>query len=158
MAAFNPPPSVGASQTGLTVGSFLGPSFNYSTPGQVGNISADGSVIVDTEDMTFAFVPSFTGGSVVNASNGAAAAVSSQLGQGNISPFAPYAVWAGPPQNYAAATSIVGYGGVPALNALLVELRVFVALLAWQQGDQGPDTEQMRAEELFDSSLVSGVA
>ncbi len=109
--------------------------------GFTGVTTSDSAALVDTEDMTFAFVPSF-------------ASANGNLTQGNLSPYGTYAVYSGPASNYAASQSIVG--GVGVMNAVLVEFRVFVALLAWQMMDQGPDAGQLRADELNNSGLGTG--
>ncbi len=87
-------------------------------------VNSDGSLLVDTEDGTFAFVPGFSGNAGV-------------LAQSNVN---PYANWQ-------------QVGGVAALNAMLVELRVANQLLIWQMGANAPDLNQMRADELFNCTL-----
>lgn len=47
--------------------------------------------------------------------------------------------------------------GIPPLNAILIELRVIAALLHSQLGDTKLDLEQMRADELFNTTIGSGV-
>ncbi len=48
-------------------------------------------------------------------------------------------------------------GGVPVLNAILVELRVISELLYRDRGDVVTDLDQMRAAELYDTMTDTGV-
>jgi hypothetical protein len=47
--------------------------------------------------------------------------------------------------------------GVPELNAILIELRVLTALVHAQLGATNLDLEQMRADELWNTTIGSGV-
>lgn len=47
--------------------------------------------------------------------------------------------------------------GIPEINAVLVELRVVTQLLHMQMGERAPDLQIMRADELFTSTIGSGV-
>jgi hypothetical protein len=102
----------------------------YSGPA---TINSDGSLLVDTEDGTFAYVSGFTTAMLAGGP--------SLLSQANQNPYANY------------LTS----GGVAAMNAMLVELRVLNALLIWQMGANAPDLNQMRADELYNSTIGTGV-
>lgn len=51
---------------------------------------------------------------------------------------------------------VPGNIGVPELNAVLIELRVITSLLLLQLGVQAPDVEQMRADELWNTTVGSG--
>ena len=110
--------------------SYNGPPPSAYAPTPV--VNSDGSLLVDTEDGTFAFVPGFSAATIAGTGIG--------LSQSNLN---PYGTW---------QTT----GGVAALNALLVELRVANQLLLWQMGANAPDINQMRADELFNCTLGTG--
>lgn len=50
------------------------------------------------------------------------------------------------------------FGGMPELNAVLVELRVIAALLREQMGPQAPDLQIMRADEAWNTSWPNPTA
>ncbi len=59
-------------------------------------------------------------------------------------------------QNLINAATGQNITGVPVLNALLIELRVLNNILLFQQGSTSLDLEQMRADEAYNISLLSG--
>ena len=46
--------------------------------------------------------------------------------------------------------------GMPEVNAILIELRVISALLAYQLGDRVPDLQVMRADEAWNTNIATG--
>ena len=130
----------------VTAGTDSTPASGASTSYIVGLILGDNSALVDTEDMVCAFVPGFSAAMLAGTSIG--------LTQANLNPYSPYQTWSGAAQNYAGSSTVIG--GVSIMNAILIEARVFVALLAWQMMDQGPDAGQLRADELNNLALGTG--
>jgi hypothetical protein len=55
------------------------------------------------------------------------------------------------------ASTISSAGGMPAMNAILIELRVIAALLHTQLGATQLDLEQMRADEGYSQNPATGV-
>ena len=104
------------------------PSGNPPAYGAIGYLQSDGSWLVDTEDGVSVFVPSFGG------------VATGGLSGGQVSPV----------PNWQQT------GGVPVLNAILVELRVMNMLLREQLGASPLDLNQMRADELFNIITTSG--
>ena len=129
----------------VTAGSDSTPASGSQTS-FVGALLGDNSALVDTEDMVCAFVPGFSAAMLAGTSIG--------LTQANLNPYSPYQTWSGAAQNYAGSSTVIG--GVSIMNAILIEARVFVALLAWQMMDQGPDAGQLRADELNNLALGTG--
>ena len=109
----------------------------FPTTGGYGNglINTDGSALVDTEDGTAITAPQFYP-NVATVTSGSTAPATTDP--------APLNPW------------ISVEPGLPPLNALLVEIRVLNALLILQLGDKAPDLEQMRADEAYVTSIVTG--
>lgn len=110
---------------------------SFPTTGGYGNglINADGSALVDTEDGVPVVLPQF------QPSNPAVPS-----GQ-----FTPAQVDPDPNNTFVGLET-----GIPIFNALLVELRVHNALMVLQMGVIAPDLDQMRADESFVTSIVTG--
>ena len=141
MASFNLP----SWPISVTAGTDSTPASGSQTS-FVGALLGDNSALVDTEDMVCAFVPIFSPAMLTGTGVG--------LTQANLNPYSPYQTWSGAAQNYAGSSTVIG--GVSIMNAILIEARVFVALLAWQMMDQGPDAGQLRADELNNLALGTG--
>ena len=110
---------------------------SFPTTGGYGNpiINTDGAQLVDTEDGIQVVAPQFYPNSATVPSGG----------------LAPAATDADPNSPWIAASP-----GLPPMNALIVELRVLNALMVLQLGLQAPDLEQMRADEAYVTSIVTG--
>lgn len=96
-----------------------------------GLINTDGAALVDTEESVPALGPSF-----------------GATPTGVLSPAS-----VDPDPN---STAVNAQPGVPAVNAVLIELRCITNLLMLQLGQQAPDIEQMRADELWNTTIGSG--
>lgn len=53
--------------------------------------------------------------------------------------------------------TVVDTAGLPPQNAIIVELRCITNLLAIYLGDRCPDLQQMRAEEIFNTMVPTGL-